>query len=295
MKRLIAMVALLASLNALPAAAANLVQEVGSGRLDWTSGSLTVTGTGAAPAGGNPGQRRLMAERAATVDAYRKLAEAVNGVSVFAETIVKDYVTQSDTIRLSVSALIRGAQPAGKPRYLSDGTVEIDLKMPVFGRGSLAQALDFGQTLATEVGRPYSSLERYLAFHGLPLRSKHRLQLAQGQAFTGLIVDASGLAAEPAMGPFIVGGGTRVYISKEYSIDPEKIVQEGPLHYVSSLAAAKADVARVGANPLIIRARGADGDPVRSNILLDAGTAQKLIEINKQSKFFDELSVTLVL
>lgn len=296
---------LLSGLGASPAArAANLEREVANGRLDWTSGTLTVTGSGAPPAIDNPAQKRLMAERAAMVDAYRKLAEAVNGVQVFSETVVKNYVTESDTIRLSVNATIRGARPVSKPRYLSDGTVEIDLAMPIFGRGSLAQALEFGQTLEKEIARPYSSLQRYLAFYGRPLpappppprQHDESLRLAQGTpAYTGLIVDASGLAAEPAMGPFIVGAGIRVYVSNELDVDPAKIVQEGPLHYVGDLATAKADTQRIGSNPLIIRARSAAGDPVRSNILLDPPTAEKIIEINKNAKFLDQLNVTLVL
>ncbi|MEZ0375351.1 MAG: LPP20 family lipoprotein, partial [Candidatus Sericytochromatia bacterium] len=190
-----------------PVLAEGLEREVGAGRLNWSEGTLTVTGSGATKPGGNPGQQRLLAQRAAITDAYRQLAESVNGVQVFSETVVKDFVTESDTIRLSVSAVIRGAKPIGKPRYLSDGTVEVDVAMPIFGRGSLAQALDFGQAIQAEVARPYSSLENYLAFRGLRLeRSKTHPgpRLAQKTDYTGLIIDASGLAAEPAMGPFIV-------------------------------------------------------------------------------------------
>lgn len=302
-KTLLATCFLLALSSPALAQKSDIEREVGSGRLNWSTGILTVTGSGAARPGGNPGQQRLLAERAAVADAYRKLAEAVNGVQVFSETVVKDFVTESDTIRLSVSAVIRGARPVGKPRYLSDGTIEIDVAMPIFGRGSLAQALDFGHTLENEVAKPYSSLETYLAFYGTPLppapppaESAPTQQQAQAASdYTGLIIDASGLAAEPAMGPFIVGAGVRVHVSEEMDIDPEKIVQQGPLHYVDDLTAAKADTQRIGAKPLIIRAKAAAGDPVRSNILLDPTTALKLIDINKQAKFLDELKVTLVL
>jgi hypothetical protein len=120
-------------------------------------------------------------------------------------------------------------------------------------------------------------------------------QLAQTPAYTGLIIDASGLAAEPAMGPFIVGAGARVHVSQKIDIDPEKIVQQGPLHYVADINDAKADTARIGANPLIVRAKAATGEPVRSNILLDPTTALKVIDINKNAKFLDDLKVTLVL
>lgn len=298
-------VLILMSLLSTPALANSLEREIGRGRLDWGEGVLTVTGSGAVSANPaqNAGQKRLLAQRAAIGDAYRLLAESVNGVQVFSETVVKDYVTESDTIKLQVQAVIRGAKQVGQPRYLSDGTVEVDIAMPIFGRGSLAQGLEFGQALQKQVDQPYSSLERYLAFRGQPLPAAAPAGLAQGQpqanqansAYTGLIIDAGGLAAEPAMGPFIVAGSKRLHVSQEIGVDPERVVKEGPLHYVESLSEAKQDLERVGNNPLIIRAKAADGSPARSNILLDSGTAQMILDINKQAKFLENLKVTLVI
>lgn len=304
-KTTIQIMALFGSLALLwsPPASADLVQEVGTGRLNWSQGSLTVTGSGAA-ARGNAGQARLMAQRAAISDAYRQLAEAVNGVQVMAETTVKDFVTESDTIRLSVSAVIKGARQTGPTRYLSDGTVEVDVSMPIYGNGSLAQAVQLGQAMEQRFSQPYSSLDRYLAFHGWNLlpgtspqtkRPARGLRLAQGQTYTGLIIDASGLAADPAMGPFVVGAGARLHPNQKIGIDPEKIVQQGPLHYVEDLDKAKEDSERVGDNPLIVRAKAAVGNPVRSNILLDESTAAEVMDINAQAHFLEALKVTLVL
>lgn len=286
-----------------PALAGSLEQEVGRGRLDWGKGVLTVTGSGAVSgaAGQNIGQKRLMAQRAAISDAYRQLAEAVNGVQVFSESVVKDYVTESDVIRLQVQAVIRGAKQVGQPRYLSDGTVEVELNMPIFGRGSLAEGMEFGQALQNQLEQPFSSVEHYLAFRGQRLSglsassATGSTQLAQADSYTGLIIDAGGLAAEPAMGPFVVAGSKRLHVSQEIGVDPDRVVKEGPLHYVESLSEAKQDLERVGKNPLIIRAKAADGSPARSNILLDQSTAQKILEANKAAKFLENLKVTLVI
>lgn len=304
----LSILSLVTSLNlgliSLPASATGLEREVGSARLDWGKGTLTVTGSGAVSgaAGQNIGQKRLMAQRAAIGDAYRQLAESVNGVQVFSESVVKDYVTESDVIRLQVQAVIRGAKQVGQPRYLSDGTVEVDLNMPIFGRGSLAEGLAFGQALQNQLEQPFSSLEHYLAFRGQRLSGlsassalADSSQLAQADSYTGLIIDAGGLAAEPAMGPFIVAGSKRLHVSQEIGVDPDRVVKEGPLHYVESLSEAKQDLERVGKNPLIIRAKAADGSPARSNILLDQGTAQKILEANKVAKFLENLKVTLVI
>ena len=53
------------------------------GRLDWTAGTVTVTGEGVVDeAVTHPVRRRLLGFRAAKVDAYRKLLEVVGGVQV---------------------------------------------------------------------------------------------------------------------------------------------------------------------------------------------------------------------
>jgi hypothetical protein len=73
---------------------------------------LTAVGYGSA---GNysqytPGQRKLMAMRAAQIDAYRNLAEQVYGFRVRGSTAVSAFATQSDTVRANVDAFIRGAR-----------------------------------------------------------------------------------------------------------------------------------------------------------------------------------------
>jgi hypothetical protein len=54
-------------------------------------------------------QGKLKAQRAARMDAIRKLAEEVRGLRVNAETSVRDFVTEYDEIRTSVDAVITGA------------------------------------------------------------------------------------------------------------------------------------------------------------------------------------------
>ena len=59
------------------------------GRLDWTAGTVTVTGEGVVDeAVTHPVRRRLLGFRAAKVDAYRKLLEVVGGVQIDSRTTV---------------------------------------------------------------------------------------------------------------------------------------------------------------------------------------------------------------
>lgn len=77
-----------------------------------------------------PGQQKLMAMRAAQVDAYRNLAEQVYGFRIWGNTAVSAFTTQNDVIRTYVEAFIRGARVVSMTS-IADGnfeaTVELDL------------------------------------------------------------------------------------------------------------------------------------------------------------------------
>lgn len=57
-----------------------------------------------------PGQRRLMAIRASKLDAYRSLAEQINGVKIEGNTTVGSMAVKSDSFRAKVNAMVRGAR-----------------------------------------------------------------------------------------------------------------------------------------------------------------------------------------
>ena len=57
-----------------------------------------------------PGQRRLMAIRASKLDAYRSLAEQIQGIKIDSNTTVSALMAKSDNFRARVNAIIRGAR-----------------------------------------------------------------------------------------------------------------------------------------------------------------------------------------
>jgi len=80
----------------------------------------------------NPAQQRLLAIRAAKLDAYRALTEQVYGLKVEANATVADMVVQNDTFRSRVEGVIFGATlvsitPAGDDTY----EVTLTLDRPV--------------------------------------------------------------------------------------------------------------------------------------------------------------------
>lgn len=104
----------------------------------YTSQKVLAVGYGTIPGQHSQytiGQQKLMAIRAAKVDAYRSLAEQVYGFRVWGNTAVSAFVAQNDSIRIYVDAFIRGAHlvnmtPIADSSY--EATVELELTPDFF-------------------------------------------------------------------------------------------------------------------------------------------------------------------
>ena len=110
--------------------------------VDWKNRVITVTGEGVVPRDAvNYTQAKGMASTAAKADAYRKLAEIINGVRVEGETTVEKMMTVQDQIKLRVAATIKGATIVSET-FLSDGGYRVIMQVPLFGASnSLAGAV----------------------------------------------------------------------------------------------------------------------------------------------------------
>ena len=94
-----------------------------------------VTGLGFAQVSGQPGhtlnERRLMALRAARLEAMRDLAEQVHGLRLDSRTTVHDSVAVNDRIDAAVSGTLRGARlvritPKGEDTYEVELALDAD-------------------------------------------------------------------------------------------------------------------------------------------------------------------------
>lgn len=92
--------------------------------LTVTCGMVVAAMTVAAGADQLTAQQKALAKRAAEVDCYRNLAERVMGLQINSETLVRDFVTESDIIETSVDTFIKGIR-LGKPMFYEDGTCVI--------------------------------------------------------------------------------------------------------------------------------------------------------------------------
>jgi len=93
---------------------------------------ITVIGQGVAPASTiSPAQASALAKRAAVADAYRQMAEKVNGVRVEGRDFIRNMVAQRSEVRTCVQALIKNASVV-ESRF-NDGLFEVEMELKVAG------------------------------------------------------------------------------------------------------------------------------------------------------------------
>lgn len=74
--------------------------------------------------------QKLMAKRAAELDAYRNMAERVMGLKLSSDTTVLDFVTESDDIATSMDHFIKGLRLDDKQiAWYDDGTCEVAVEV----------------------------------------------------------------------------------------------------------------------------------------------------------------------
>jgi hypothetical protein len=265
-----------------------IIEQMGDkGKVNWTEGYIEAVGIGAPPERyiGKP-QARPMALRAARVDAYRNLLETTKGVRVDSATVVKDFTVESDTIRASVEGLVKGAQVA-KQEYMSDGTVEVTVRMPIAGGLSqiiVPKALERKPEVAPPVAPPVAPSPA--APPAVPPAAP------AGVIFTGMVIDARGIQARPAMSPRILDeNGKEVYGSM--NVDREYAVQQGMSGYARDLTAAQSNP-RVTNNPVSVKGVKTEG-PGRSDIVISTADAEKIRSASDNLSFLKKCRVMIVL
>jgi len=246
------------------------------GIINYEDGYVEAVGIGAPPERymGKP-NGRPMALRAAQVDAYRNLLEIVQGVRIDANTVVRDFMTESDVIRASVEGIVKGFKVMNK-EYLSDGTVEVTVRMNLSGK--LSQAI-----MPRIFDRQPESA---------PPTPPPAVSAPAGDIFTGLVIDARGLAARPAMSPKVVDeNGSEVYGSM--NVDRQYAIQQGMTGYARDLTAAQSNP-RVTNNPVSVKGVKADG-PGKCDIMISNADAEKIRASGDNLSFLKKCRVMIVL
>jgi hypothetical protein len=266
----------------------DVIESMGSGGVDWTTGVITATGLGAPPENAvNRAQARAMAERAAFVVATRNLLEVVKGIRVDSATLVENFITTSDVIKTEVSGFVQGAQIM-KKQVNADGSVEVMVGVRLTGDLAnllLPKSTGGGSPILPPSGRSFTAQPREPA----PVQPG---QAPTAVAFTGLIVDARGTGVRPAMVPKIRNEeGREVYGSA--FVNRQYAVEQGMVGYLKDVGAAQANP-RVTDRPLLVKALKTDG-PNRTDLVISNSDAQVLHGMKEHLSFLEKARVMVVL
>jgi len=285
---------------ALMAEAQYVTQTFGENQtVNWTDQVVRATGIGAP----NPDlpipAQRTAAIRAAKLDALRNLLETIKGIYLSSETTVRNAMIENDVISTRVEGLAQNFKQVGESRYMSDGSVEVVVEMPItgaildalypsqFGGGHLMTA---GQLVCPTCGQPWPQ--------GKPVPPGVTLQqiggttiVASSAVYSGLIIDCKGLGIRPAMAPKILDEqGNEIYGSKFVSRD--WAVEIGMVGYDKDLNRARQND-RVAHTPLVVKGISASG-PNKTDVVISSADATMIHQAATNQNFLDKCKVMFI-
>jgi len=212
----------------------DLMQKIGQSTVNWSAGYIEAMGIGA-PAEKTVAKPALkpMALRAAKENALQNLLGVTQTVQVDAARKIGDFTRQSSIANTQLMNLLQRAMLV-EQKYMGDGTVEVKMRIPLYGE------------LATIV---------------MPLPSEKRTEEVPAQAtakppdavmYSGLVVDARGIGARPAMMPKIFAeDGSEIY--GQARVETQRALQQGMAGYTRDIEEARRNH-RVAVNPLTVKA-----------------------------------------
>jgi hypothetical protein len=264
--------------------ASDLVDKVSQGNINWSAGYIESVGIGVLP--DNLIRKinaRPIALREAKADALRNLLEIIKGVQVDSATAIKDFaVGSSDVVDTQVSGLMKGAEIIYY-QYMPDGRAEVKLRIPLYG--NLVQII-----MPLAMAKPPAAPALNEAAPAPAVKTLESLPATV--VYTGIVIDARGIQARPAISPRIFDeNGKEVYGLA--SVDLEYMVKNGMSGYARELTVAQSNQ-RVGANPIKIKAVRTSGTG-KSDIIISNADAQNIRLSAKSASFLKQCKVMIVL
>jgi hypothetical protein len=265
------------------------------GRIDWENRAIYSVGDGVVPPDPiHPSQARVRAKRAAIDEAYGRMVEMANEVRVDAESTTRNFVNENRTVRTRVSGMVKNAE-IEEIKQFDDGSYQVMMKMSMDGAKGLGSTLLPVQMERVRKVRVVSHTKKgAISSVSTPSSVEPAVHSATKKAlnYTGLIINTKGLDAKPAMYPRVLDeSGESVY--DVASANPNATIEEGLTGYRKSIDAAK-QVARIGNNPLIIKAQKINGK-YNADIIVSDSDAQKIFQADSKGGILGEAKVVVVI
>lgn len=235
------------------------------GQVNWTERTITATGSGAPDLKAqNVAVARLGAERVAKLDALRNILETLKGVRLNSDVTVKNEMISSSKMRSKIEGVARRFKVL-KTKYYSDGGVDVTVQMSLDGQVASTLLESGAKTADVPTGGAAKN--------------------------TGLIIDARGLKALPALGPKLTDEGGQVIYSAEF-LDKASLEANGVVGYFKDMQAAK-KAKRVGATPLVLKALKLSSEG-KTDLVLSNADAERLRNPESNLKYLTEGRVIIV-
>lgn len=252
------------------------LEETGqAGRVSWDQGVIEAIGTGVPPTNATSmAQSRALTRRAAIVEAYRNLAETIQGVQVDSETTMANLQINSDIVKTKVSGLIRGAKII-REQAMADGSYQVVMSIKLYGSDGVAG-------IALNAVKP----EQIQDFPTADYKS-----FAQTSSYTGVIVDARGLGLEPTFSPIIYDETGRTIYGSAY-LDVNFAISKGMVDYAPNsdlVQEAENGQSRAGATPIIVKAISIKGN--NCNVVVSKEDGDKILSANQSTGFLKRCAV----
>jgi hypothetical protein len=232
-----------------------VTDQQGGGCIDWTARVIYARGIGAPNMDVPEAARRPGAIRAAQQVAMRDALETLKGIYLNSTTTVENFMVKSDVITSHIGGFLKGFEQKGKEKYMSDGSVEVIMAIPLDGIGGSGD-----QIFGTSIGEKPS------------VTSWEAAAPKKQTVFSGLIIDCKGLKIKPALSPRVLDESGRevygsAYVSRDWAI------KYGIAGYSREVKeAAKLD--RIGKTPGRIKAIKASGENSTDIVISDADAAE---------------------
>ena len=247
----------------------------GNGGIDWADRTIVATGIGAPDPNSSEAAQRAGALRVARMVALRNALETIKGIYINSSTTVQNFMLQSDVVSSSVNGYVKGFQQEGKEKYMSDGSVEVSMRVPIDGVGALGELL---------LGSSISDQPAISKFEGKKAKKE--------QIFTGLIIDCKGLSIKPALSPRIIDESGREVYGSAY-VSRTWAVKYGVVGYSKAVETAAKLTDRVGENPGTVKGMKAHGEN-STDVVISNADASDIRSAAKNLKFLSECRVIFV-
>lgn len=264
--------------------------EAAEGGLHWEDGKVIAVGYGLPPTGVYGTRADLLVRRVAIVDAQRNLAEFIQGTQIDAETTLHNYMTENDTVKTRVSALIQGATIV-EEEAMGDGSYRVTMSVPLYGAGKSVSSAILPALRENKEPLPPPAV----VSPAPTTRQEIQDRVKNGTNYIGVIVDASGMGLMTSFSPVIYDTNGRAVYGIQ-NINYDRAISQGMVGYAKNLASAM-NLSRIGSTPLVVKAvqvRGGRNSVNPVNVVVSVEDANKILLANEKSNMLQDGSVVFV-